>query len=109
MPLAVMTLGMEALLWPRASPQRDGQRSHSSEHQRVEPLRRATPQAKAGEAGQQRRQRELPLEPRQRRAEAEVDAVAEREMAVVRAPEVEPVRLPELSRVPVGGVDHQEE
>ena len=38
-----------------------------------------------------------------------MDAVAEREVAVVRAPEVEPVRLPELGRVAVGGVDHQEE
>ena len=88
------TLGMGALLWPRAaSPQRDGQRAHSSEYERVEPLRRAAPWAEAREAGQQRRQRELPLEPRQRRAQAEVDAVAEREVAVVRAPEVEPVRL----------------
>ena len=38
-----------------------------------------------------------------------MDAVAEREVAVVRAPEVEPVRLAELGGVAVGGVDHQEE
>src|SRR5262245_33436111 len=109
MPLAE-TLGMDALLWPRASPQRDGKRAHSSEHDGVEPLRRAAaPRTEIREARQQRRQRELPLEPGQRRAETEVDAVAEGEVAVLRASELEPVRLAELGRIPVGGVDHEEE
>src|SRR5438093_12734972 len=58
-----------------------------------------------GQAPQQRGEGRLKLQPAQRRAEAVVDAVAEREVWGVRgAGHVQPVRLGEQRLVPVGGV-----
>ena len=55
-----------------------------------------------GEPSQQGRERDLGFHARQRRTEAEVDAVAEREMAAVRAVDVERRWIVELRAVAVG-------
>src|SRR3954454_4217629 len=55
-----------------------------------------------GEPAQQRAERDVGLHPGQRRAQAVVDAVAEREVRVVAPRDVEPLRLGELGVVAVG-------
>ena len=75
----------------------DRKRSEAAQHQAVA----VTPvqvldrngQAELGEAVQQRAERELAFHAGQRRAEAEVDAVAEREVPHVRSIDVEHLRL----------------
>ena len=52
-------------------------------------------EADVGEALQQRREGDVALETSEWRAEAEVDAVAEREVAVVAPLDVERLRVPE--------------
>ena len=59
-------------------------------------------QGQPRQVGEQRGQRRLQLDPGQRRAEAEVDAGAEAEVRVGGAAQVEPVRVGEHRRVPVG-------
>ncbi len=55
-----------------------------------------------GEAGEQRGERDRAFEPGERSAEAEVDAVAEGEVAIVGSLDVELVRLVEVLGVAVG-------
>src|SRR5579872_423549 len=55
----------------------DRQRLQSTQHEAVAPLDRARSQRETGQPLDQRPDRDLALEARQRRAEAEVDAVAE--------------------------------
>src|SRR5512144_1742231 len=63
----------------------------------------------AGEAAQQRGNRDLGLEPGQRRSQAEVDALPESNMAVVAAGDVELVRVREHRGIPVGRTEHRQD
>src|SRR6185437_15314985 len=63
--------------------------------------------ANAGQPFEQRRQRRLQLDPRQRRADAEMDASAEADVLTVGAERIEGVGMREPFRVAVGGAEHQ--
>src|SRR4051812_43256137 len=58
-----------------------------------------------GEAGQEARQRDLPLQAREARTGADVDAAREGEVAIGRARDVEAVGVGKLRRVAVGRAD----
>ena len=60
------------------------------------------------EAAQDRRERDGHLETRERRADTEMDAGAEREMARLAALHIEHVRVVKLIGVPVRGAEHQQ-
>jgi hypothetical protein len=65
-------------------------------------------EAKLGEAVEQRGEGDAGLEPRQRSAETEVDAVTEAAMRPRWAGDVEPVRLVDDLGIPVGGGEADE-
>ena len=63
-------------------------------------------QAEIAETAQQRVEGDLPLHPGERRADAEVSAVAEAEVRVGMAPDVEALRIGELRRITIGRGEH---
>src|SRR5262249_57930918 len=77
---------------------------HPAQRERVNPLEPLRRQLQPGEPGEDAREGDLRLEPCQRRAETEVGAVAESQMAVVVALNIEAVGIGEAARVAVGGV-----
>src|SRR6185503_8088179 len=88
--------------------ERDAEPGEAADDGRVEPPRRLE-QAEIREAPEELRDRDLRLHARERRAEAEVDPVAEREVAVVGAGEVEAIGIGELTRIAVCRGDHRED
>src|SRR5271165_2661014 len=62
-----------------------------------------------GKPPQKARDRNAQLEPRQRGAQAVVNAVTERYVPIGIAGNVEPIGIVELSRIAVGGADHDVE
>src|SRR5437763_3114035 len=66
-------------------------------------------QAQVGEAGEQHAEHDLTLQARQRRTQAVVDAVPERQVRVGRTGEVHPVARLELRRVPVRRLEVEHE
>ncbi len=64
-------------------------------------FQRLTRQLEIGKPRDQCRQRHLPFEARQRCPDAEMDPVAERQVAVVGASEVQPVGLGKPTRIPI--------
>ena len=61
-----------------------------------------------GEAAEEGLERDLGLEPRERRSEAVVTAAAEGEVLRVGPADVEPIGLGEALRVPIGGVEDRD-
>src|SRR5262247_51814 len=88
---------------PRASgSELDGQGLQPAQRRGLPPLQLRVGQAQTRHALEQRAQRELTLHAGQRGSEAEVNAEPEGDVAVVGACDVEPVRIREVGRIPVG-------
>src|SRR5262249_9961035 len=83
--------------------ERHGQRLQTSQRQARPILRLIRGQRPLWQAAQQRVDGDLTLDARQRSAETEVDAPAERDVTIVGAADVEPVGVRKLRGVAVGG------
>src|SRR5262245_33669250 len=105
------------LLWPMEhSPERevpvlgrgaqlDRQRLQAAHDESVQPDGLCRARLELRIALEQKGKRNARLEPCQLGAEAEVDALAEGEMPVRRAGDIEGIRVGELGRVPIGRID----
>jgi hypothetical protein len=85
-------------------PKPHGQSLHSAQHDRVLPFECIGCELQVLKPREDARERDLRLDPRERGAQAKVGAVAEGEVAVVGALDVEPVGVGKAPRVAVGGV-----
>src|SRR5262245_46718509 len=91
------------------SGQVEGERPEAAERPVVQPLDVGLGEREPREPPEERGDGHLGLDPRERRADAVVDAEAEGEVADVRAAEVEPLRIGELGRIMVRRADHQKD
>src|SRR6185436_20490777 len=72
---------------------------HTAQDHRIHPLQPLRRRLDAAPALEHRRQRDLPFEARERKAEADVRAIAEGEVRYAVAPEVQPVGLLVRARI----------
>ena len=91
----------------RSESQRDGKRFQATQRRRFAPLQRRRRLLEARGAPDQRADRDLPFEPGQGCAQAEMNADPERHVPVVMPADVETVGIDKLRGIAVGGADRR--
>src|SRR2546426_6314012 len=101
--LACLERDTSSRLLAAVFPKRDRQRGETAQSQVCPPDQPAGLEGEAGQTPQQSLDRNLALDARKRRAEAEVGSPRKGDVSVVRASDVEPVRIRKPFRIPVRG------